>query len=64
MAARLDGSITVEVTHKEWAGTNQAHVTLENVHELGQLVEAQAPDPCPDPRHPLLVWKGVAVLVE
>ena len=60
----LSGGVAVKVAHEKWPRSDEAHISLEDIQELGQFIEAQASDPCPDPRHPIFVWEWVAVLVE
>ena len=42
MASHLLRGVVIEVFHEERAGTDEAHVALEDIPELGELIEARA----------------------
>jgi hypothetical protein len=48
----LDSPVLVE---RQRAWTDEAHISPHDVHELGNLVDVQAPDRPSDPSHPRVI---------
>ena len=61
VAAHLLGCVPREVVHQERTRAYEAHVSSQHVDQLGELVEAGAPQEATDGGQPRLVGEQVAV---
>src|SRR5690625_8007033 len=61
MTASLVRGVTVQVSHDERPGTDQAHVTLQYVQQLWQFVQAGAAQSPAERSEPLMVGQLPAI---
>src|SRR5271168_3026944 len=63
VTAHLFRRVALEVLHEQRARANQAHLTFQNVPQLGQLIQAETTQQASRRGQSLMVWKKAAARI-